>query len=412
MRLLSVLGPLRHGPFARYMGGEFISMTGTWMQVFAQGWLLTSTLTSSCFMLGVQNFTAGVPMLLLTLVGGRFADRYDKRIILYAVLVVQIACALGIGSLVAHHQIQLWHIYLAAGLVGIAAAFEVPAVAALVPELVPKEEMANAIALDRASFHATRLIGPSVGGAVVEWLGVATAYYANAFSYLALAIALLTVKPRRAEPSSEDADQGQGIAAGIAYVKGDEPTRAMILLMAAMTAFVSPFAMITLPYYANITLGFGPRSMGQLMAFSGLGSLCGALGLIVVKRGRRALILKLASSIVVLSVAGLAAAHTYAVAVVSLVGLMLGLSTSFGTANIVVQERAPDHMRGRVSAVSALSFFGIVPFSGLLLSGLVDMIGMRTTLLCGAGCYAAATYLLLSGRNRLASTAHSPSSTH
>jgi predicted MFS family arabinose efflux permease len=282
----------------------------------------------------------------------------------------------------------------------------VPAVAAFVPELVPKEEMASAIALDRASFHATRLIGPSVGGTIVEWFGVATAYYTNAFSYLALGLALLTVKPRQVEPAAEGADPEHGIAAGIAYVKGDEPTRAMILLMAAMTAFVSPFAMITLPYYAKITLGFGASSLGQLMAFSGLGSLCGALGLIAVTHGRRTLVLKFASASVVLSVIGLVAARSYPLAVISIVFLMLGLSVSFGTANIVVQERAPDHLRGRVSSVSALSFFGVVPFSGLLIGGLVDLIGMRTTLLCGAGCYAIATTLLLAGRNRLGSAAH------
>src|SRR6478735_5650919 len=129
MKIPAALSPLRHGPFARYMTGEAISMVGTWMQTFAQGWVLT-TLTTSAVTLGLVNFAAGIPMLLLTMIGGSFADRYDKRIILHCALVVQILLALFIGWELAHGQIEIWHIFVAATLLGITAAFEVPVISA------------------------------------------------------------------------------------------------------------------------------------------------------------------------------------------------------------------------------------------------------------------------------------------
>lgn len=385
------------------MAGEFVSMIGTWMQMFAQGWLITTTLHASGLVLAGLNFTAGMPMLLLTLVGGRSADRHDKRLILFATLAVQFCTAAALGRLIALHQIQIWHIYLAAGIVGVAAAFEMPSVAAFVPELVPREEMSSAIALDRAGFHASRLVGPSLGGYLVNRLGAAPAYFANAFSFLALALALLTIRlPKRSAERVEAGQQG-GIAAGLAYVKTDAPTRAMVLLMAAMTTFVSPFIMIHMPIYASRTLGLPADRMGYLMGFSGIGSLVGTLGLLAVRRGHRTLAVKLACALVAVALGGMALAQTFGSAVGSLILLTIGASVTFGTANIVIQERAPDALRGRVSSVAALSFVGIVPFSGVLIGVLIDHLGMRATLGCGAAGFFIASALLLAGRAQLSS---------
>src|SRR5205085_5921891 len=186
---------LREGPFRRYIIGSAISDTGTWMQVMAQGWVMSS-LTNQAFMLGMVNFAAGIPTLALTMIGGSAADRHDKRMILIATQVVQIATAITLGLLVMTDRIQIWHVVVIAAVLGTCIAFEMPAINALVPELVSKDEIATAIALDRTVFHGSRLVGPSLAGLFVAWWGAASAFFANAGSFFALVIALISLPPR------------------------------------------------------------------------------------------------------------------------------------------------------------------------------------------------------------------------
>jgi MFS family permease len=396
-----VFAALRHGVFARYMTGEFISMIGSWMQVAAQGWLLT-TLTERADVLGWLNFTSTIPMLLLTLIGGRYADRYDKRAILFVALAVQLLSAVTIGWLVYVKLIQIWHIFVAAGMVGLATAFEVPAVSALVPQLVPKEDMAGAIAIDRSNFHATRLIGPTLFGLLVAHFDLSSAYFLNAASFLALGFALLTIRAQRSVAAEEVTAISQGIGEGMAYVRRDEPTKIMIGMMSALTMFVSPFVIISMPFYAHYVLMLEAREMGYLLAISGIGSLAGSLVLLSIPHGRRSLALKSAALAIFVALCGLAAAHSFNVAAAFMILLTVGLSITFGTANIVIQERAPDEMRGRVSSIAALSYFGVVVFSGVAITNAIAYFGMRPTLVGGALGYALAAAFLLWGRERLA----------
>src|SRR5882757_6935393 len=177
------------------MTGETISMLGTWMQQMAQGWVVAG-LTTSAFTLGLINFCAGMPMLALTMHGGVVADRHDKRMILIITQVVQIILALVMGWLIAHGLIAVWHVLVAGILLGISTAFEMPAAAALTPELVDRDQLSAAIAVDRSIFHFTRLAGPAIGGWLIAWLGTASAFYANAASFLAMIVALMTLPPR------------------------------------------------------------------------------------------------------------------------------------------------------------------------------------------------------------------------
>lgn len=400
MTLPAVLTPLRHGPFARYIGGESVSMIGTWMQTFAQAWLLT-TLTPSAIALGAVNAALTVPMVLLTLVGGTFADRYDKRVILLVALVIQLLNAVVVGWLVQSGQIAIWHIFVSAMLLGITLAFENPAVSAFVPELVPREQMGNAIAIDRSIFHATRSIGPALAGLVTSRFGLATAYYVNAASYLALIAAVLTIPARKLGTAAEEAERGGSFREGWQWVRSDGPTLEMVLLLTAMTMFVSPFLMVALPIYIRQVLGGSEESLGWLMGLAGLGSFVGSLVLLVAPRGRRTLLLKCALGAIIVALSGLALAQIFAHAGCAIVLLTLGAASSFGLANIVIQERAPAPVRGRVSAVASLAFFGVLPFSGLLITAAIDWVGMRTTL--GAACagFAVAATALLAGRKHL-----------
>jgi MFS family permease len=169
-----------------------------------------------------------------------------------------------------------------------------------------------------------------------------------------------------------------------------------------MTLFISPFLLVTMPLYARVTLSLDPQHLGYLMAASGVGSFSGSLGLLSIPHGHRAFATKIGAAMGVTAMVGLAAAPSFAWAAASIVLLTLGISTSFGIANIVIQERSPNAIRGRVSAVAGLAFFGLIPFSALLISWLTDRYGLRQTMGGCAAVYGLATAWLLAGRKRLA----------
>lgn len=380
------LALLRPGPFRRYLVGTSISDTGTWMQVMAQGWVM-STLTNKAIMLGMVNFAAGLPMIFLTMFGGSMADQFDKRRILIWTQVVQIALALMIGFLIFSGQIQIWHIIAVAGLLGVAFAFEHPALAALVPELVKKEEIAGAVALDRAVFHSARLIGPSIAGIIVGLWGAATAFFLNALSFVAFIIALVSLPPRAVGSKEEEAMRGSGIRDGFRYMRADKPSLAMVGMIATMTIFIFPTVSVMMPLYVRDVLHFGPDRLGYLMATSAVGSVFGAITLVMIAPPRRHIWMMLAAGAVMISTLGLSRVNAFIFAATSLVVISFGLSLIFGLSNTIVQERAPAHLRGRVSAVMGLSFFGLMPVSGLGVTSLADAIGMRTALAISAIAY-------------------------
>ena len=389
------LALLRAGPFRRYIIGTSISDTGTWMQVMAQGWIM-STLTDKAIMLGMVNFAAGLPMIFLTMFGGSAADRFDKRRILVWTQVVQIALAIVLGWLIYTGRIQIWHVIVVAGLLGIAFAFEHPALSALVPELVKREEIAAAVALDRAVFHCARLVGPSVGGIIVGAWGAAMAFFSNAFTFLALIIALLSLPPRPIGSREEEEKRASGIKDGFRYVRADKPSLAMVGMIASMTIFIFPTVSVMMPLYSRDVLHFGPDQLGYLMAASGVGSVFGAITLVSIPRPRRLGGMMLSALAVMLSVLALSRVHAFSLAAAALIVISFGLALIFGLSNTIVQERAPSHLRGRVSAVMGLSFFGLMPIAGLGVTSLADVIGMRTALAASAIGYGVAVLFILS----------------
>jgi MFS family permease len=380
------LAVLSQGPFRRYIIGSAISDTGTWMQFMAQGWVM-STLTNKAIMLGLVNLTAGLPTLALTMVGGSVADRFDKRKILIATQVVQIATALVLGWLIMTSRIQAWHIILLSALLGASIAFEMPAINALVPELVKREEIATAIALDRSVFHGSRLIGTSLAGLFVSWWGAASAFFTNAFSFLALIVALISLPARAKGTAEEEEERRSGMAEGFRYVRSDRIILSMIALIACTTIFVFPAISVMLPLYVKNVLLLGPREMGWLMAISGTGSLAGALGLLSIARDNRSKFMTVNVLVVAVAVFCMSQSHTFLFTACSMGVLAIALSMNFGLANTIVQERAPAPLRGRVSAVFGLSFFGLMPIAGLLITGLSDLIGMRTALAVSSVIY-------------------------
>lgn len=390
------LGLLRAGPFRRYIIGSLISDSGTWMQMMAQGWVM-STLTNRAILLGLISFAAGLPTILLTPFGGSAADRLDKRIILIATQIAQIAFALGLGWLVLTNRIQIWHVIIFAALLGISIAFEMPAISALVPELVKRDEIAAAVALDRSVFHGSRLIGPSLAGLFVGWWGAASAFFTNAVSFLALIAALISLPKRPIGTAEEEAQRRSGFAEGFRYVRSNRIIMSMIMLIALNTIFVFPaISPAMLPLYVRNELQLGPQSLGWLMAVSGTGAFLGAVGLLTVARDRR---LKFMSSNVLGVAAGvffMSRSHSFWLTACAMGILAIALSMNFGLANTIVQEHAPPALRGRVSAVFGMSFFGLMPIAGLVVPGFSDLVGMRTALAVASVVYGVAAFCVLS----------------
>ena len=249
-------------------------MTGTWMQGMALGWVMTEVVVRD----GLQKYegllqaaphlASGLVMLALFRLGGAYADRHDKRFILQVCQVAQIGFALAIGQLVAHDALHTWHLIVAAALLGVSSSFEMPAAAAIVPELVAKENVAKAISVDRAVFHATRLVGPAAAGYLVGKYGAEWAFYLNAASFVALMVALATL-PRRPQGTAEEEQKRQGGAGeGFRHVRQDKPSLAMVALLATNTLFVFPVIIVLLPLYAKNDLHATPEQMGLLMLVS------------------------------------------------------------------------------------------------------------------------------------------------
>jgi MFS family permease len=392
---------LRPGSFRRYIIGSSISDTGTWMQVMAQGYVM-STLTDKALLLGMANLAAGLPMLLLTMVGGSAADRFDKRKILLATQYVQIALAICMGFLIMSGKIERSHaeqsiiIILAFAVVlGISNSFEMPTLNAFVPELVTRDEIQSAIAVDRAVFHGSRVVGPSLAGIFISVFGAASAFFTNAISFAALIIALLTIPPRPRGTAEEEHKRASGIKDGFRYVLKDKPSLAMIGLIAATTVFIFPIITVMMPLYVRLVLGLGADRLGFLMGASAVGSVIGAIFLISIPRRKRVPFMMVNVGIVACAIFGLSRAPSFYIATGLLIMNSLGLAMNFGLANTIVQERAPDYLRGRVSAVFMLSFVGLMPIAGLGITGLSDLIGMRTALAIAAGCYAVIGLIVL-----------------
>lgn len=389
---------LRPGPFRRYIIGSAISDTGTWMQVMAQGYVM-STLTNKALLLGMANLAAGLPMLLLTMVGGSVADRFDKRKILLTTQYVQIALAISIGFLILSGKIQIWHIFGFAVVLGISNSFEMPTLNAFVPELVSRDEIQSAIAVDRAVFHGSRVVGPALAGIFIGASGAASAFFSNAISFVALIIALFTIPPRRRGTAEEEEKRAGGIKEGFRYVAKDKPSLAMIALIAATTLFIFPIITVMMPLYVRLVLGLGADRLGFLMGASAVGSVVGAIFLISIPREKRVPFMMVNVGIVTCAIFSLSRAPSFYLATALMVFNSLGLAMNFGLANTIVQERAPDYLRGRVSAVFMLSFVGLMPVAGLGITGLSDLIGMRTALAIAAVCYAIVALFVL-GRVR------------
>lgn len=399
----SPLRALRNREFALFWGGQAVSQTGTWMQQFAQGWVVTA-LVPSALALASVNLAASIPTLILMPFGGVTADRMERRRILLVTQWVMAVLAVLMGVLVQSGRLQLWHVWLIALLLGLATAYDLPAYQSFYPQLVEREDLPQAIALNQATFNGSRIIGPALAAWFVARWGMAAAFFANGASFLAVIGSLLLIHPRPTNMKAP-ANTRHFMAEGFRYVREHPQLLALFGITATTTMFVFPNVSILMPFYAKHVLQVGPGGLGAIMAVSGAGALLGAICLLALPRSARMGWIISALVVIKLALFALAWSHDLGLTIAAVAILSLGISSSLGVASTMVQESVPDALRGRVMSLYSLAFTGVMPFAALAVARLADVIGMRRELIVSAVLYGICGMLLL---RMLRKTNHGP----
>lgn len=377
------LASLRHRNFRLFYGGQVLSLVGTWMQTTAQGWLVLQ-LTDSAFLLGLVTAAGSLPTLLFTLYAGVVADRYEKRRILLVSNAMSLVAALALGVLTDTEAATVPLLLALVFAAGTASAFEVPTRQAFFAELVGREDLPNAIALNSSAFNGTRVVGPAIAGAVMAALGVAACFYVNAASFFFVIAGLLAMRLPRFVPPARTGTALEHIREGLAYVRGERLVRALIWTVAAMSILVFPSTML-LPVFARDVLHAGASGLGWLLSASGAGALASAILLAGwggrLRRGRT---LVWGAVAYCLFLAGFALSEWFALslALQALAGFCLILTTA--TANALIQSTVPNHLRGRVMSVYVFMFLGMAPLGSLQAGWLARVAGAPQALALGA----------------------------
>jgi len=353
--------------------GACTSSIGTWMQIVAQGWLIYR-LSHSAFLLALDQFLGGIPIFLLSLLGGVIADRVERRRILLGSQYLQLASAGTLTLLVAAHHIHVWQILCLSFVSGFAQAFGGPAYQALIPTLVERDDMPNAIALNSIQFNLAVTVGPALGGWALARLGEAWCFGLNTLSFIAPIIALTMISTRFLPQKTTDT-MLRSFKQGISFVRKQGSMEALILLAFCMT-FLSMPMRTYFPVFVKDIFQRGPETYGQLLSVMGIGSICGSLAIATLgnfrHKGRVAVLMLICLG---LGIFGFAVSKSLPISylVVLLVGF--AMMAVFATVNSLVQLIVTDDMRGRVMSVYNFAFRGGMPMGNLWTGWLVPLLG-------------------------------------
>ncbi len=386
--LPSTFRALRHRNFQLFFTGQFVSLTGTWMQSVAQSWLVYR-LTGSVVLLGLIGFSSQIPVFLLAPIGGATADRCNRHRILITTQSIAMSLAFVLALLTLTGNIEIWHLFVIAVGFGLANAFDIPARQAFAVDMVGREDLINAIALNSSMFNGARIVGPAIAGILVAIVGEGWCFFGNAASYIAVITGLLmmkitpVVRPRRGSTFAN-------IAEGFGYVFGTRPVRGLMLLLGIVSLMGMPYAVL-MPIFASEYLGGGSETLGYLMGASGCGALIAALVLASRKHvfglGRW---VGAACGTFGLCLILFSLSRSFWLSALILVPVGFSMMTQMASSNTLVQAMIPDELRGRVMSVYSMMFMGMAPFGSLLAGTLAGIIGApQTVALGGAVCIVA-----------------------
>lgn len=375
MPLPPALRALRHRDFRLFWTGQLVSLVGTWMQNVGQSWLILQ-LTDSPFQIGLITTLQFLPMLTLSVFAGAWVDRLPKRRLILGTQTALMVQAFILAALTWTGAVRYWHVAVLATCLGLVNTLDVPARQSFVVEMVGKDDLINAVALNSAVFNGARMVGPAVAGLLVGWWGPAPAFFLNGLSFLAVLAALTRVRAQGLPRDRERASIGQEVAEGLAYVFRTPTVLFPLVLLLAVSLFVINYS-VTVPLLAQKVLGLDAKGLGFLMASLGAGSLAGALVLAAVGRGRPPVAVLVATGGAVslgCLFLGFVAHQGAAAAILFAMGFAQILFTSL--TNTTLQVTAPDAVRGRVMSLYSLVFGGITPVGAFLCGTVAEWYGV------------------------------------
>ncbi len=381
-RLRTTLRALRHRNFRLFYGGQFVSLTGTWMQSTAQYWLVFR-LTGSPLLLGVIAFANQFPVFLLAPVAGMVADRHNRHRILITTQALSMTLALVLAGLTLTGAIRVWEIILLASLLGIVSAIDIPARQAFLMDMVGREDLLNAIALNSSMFHGARILGPAMAGLLVASVGEGWCFLANGVSYLAVIVGLLLIRLKRRTPPEKKGSPLEDMVEGFRFARHAAPVRTLLALVGLVSFAAMPYTVL-MPIFVGRVLDGGPRQLGLLMGATGVGALAGALTLAskasVQGLGRWIWIAAtgFGTSLILFSIS-----RNLWVAMAMLVPAGFSMMIQMGSTNTLLQVMVPDRLRGRVMSLYSMMFIGMFPIGALVAGVVASRVGVPWTIAVG-----------------------------
>src|ERR1051326_7519211 len=399
-RLKSSLRALRYRNYRLFFAGQLTSLVGTWMQTVAQSWLVYR-LTGSATLLGVVGFAAQFPVLILAPIGGAVADTYPRRRSMLAIQTSEMLLAFPLAALTLLNRIQVWHIVVLAVLLGFVNAFDIPVRQSFIAEMVNREDLINAIALNSSMTNGARVIGPAIAGILVSVVGEGWCFLINGLSYLAVIIGLLFITAGKQAPHENRVSHVQTILEGFRFVLHTQPVRTLLALLGVVSLMGMPYSVL-MPIFADRILNGGARGLGILMGFSGLGALIGAVTL-ATRQGVRGL-----STWVMFACGGFGVSliffsisRLFWISAFLLLPVGFGMMVQLASSNTLIQSMVPDRLRGRVMAVYSMMFMGMAPFGALFAGVLANRAGAPITVaMGGAVCIIGAVVFRCAGQPR------------
>ncbi|HTQ55872.1 MAG TPA: MFS transporter [Bryobacteraceae bacterium] len=391
MTLPVTLRALRYRNFQLFFGGQLISLTGTWMQNVAQAWLVYR-LTGSSVLLGLVSFAGQIPVFLVSPLGGIVADRFRRQYVVIATQTASMLLALILSALTLAGRVHIWHIMVLAVGLGIVNAFDIPARQSFFVEMVGREDLINAIALNSSMFNASRVIGPAVAGILVATIGEGWCFFANGVSYVAVIAGLLCMAMPAFAPPPRQTSPLVDIIEGFRFVLKSAPIHHLLILLGILSITGMPFAVL-MPIFADQILHGGARGLGILMGASGVGALSGAL-VLAARESVRGLGRWVAVSAAAFgaTLIAFALSRSFWPSCALMLPVGFAMMVEMGSSNTLIQTMSPDYLRGRVMSVYSMMFMGMAPFGGFFAGAIAHRIGAPYTVAIGGlACIAGAS---------------------
>lgn len=383
IRLGQTFAAFRYRNYRLWFAGQLVSLVGTWMQTTAQGYLVFQ-LTHSPIYLGYVGFAAGAPSWLFMLYGGVIADRIPRRKLLILTQSSMMLLAFVLAGLTFTNLVRPWHIVLLALALGVANAFDAPARQSFVFEMVGREDLANAIALNSSMFNLATVVGPAVSGLVYALVGPAWCFTINGVSFMGVIVALLLMRLEPLAIQTRTTAALDDLREGLSYIWANAAIRTLIGVAAVISLFGMAY-MTLIPAWAVTVLGGDETTNGWLLSARGLGALSGAL--MIASLGRinyKGRLLTVGMFVFPGLLLLFAVVRWLPLSLLALVGVGWGFMVLFNMANTLIQTLVSDELRGRVVSVYTLSFFGLMPVGALLAGGVAEIIGEPLTLILSA----------------------------